>query len=257
MPYLSRDGVRLHYQETGQGNPAIVFVHGWTCNHSHFARQVAHFCDDHRVVSVDLRGHGKSDAPQQEYSLEGFADDVAWMIDQLGLERPVVCGHSMGGMVAVMLAARHPEAVRARIIIDSPVVPTPHFRERIGPIIDSWSGPDYRGPLADFISGMFAATDDPERRMELTAGMLETPQHVAVSAMRAIAETDTAAATAASDVPLLAIFAGLFEVDLAAVRALVPGSYVGQTVGSGHFNMLEVPGQVNAMIERFLATAVA
>jgi pimeloyl-ACP methyl ester carboxylesterase len=70
------------------------------------------------------------------------------------------------------------------------------------------------------------------------------------------AHTDHEAATAANTGPLLAIYAGLFPVNLAEVRALVPGAQVGQTVGSGHFNMVEVPEQVNAMIDRFMATCV-
>jgi len=257
MPYLERDGVKLYYEEAGAGEPAMLLVHGWTCNHTHWAAQVAHFSKTHRVVSVDLRGHGQSDAPQQEYTLEGFADDLAWMIGELALDRPIVCGHSMGGFVTVMLGKIYPELIRARIMVDSPVVASPGFKERVLPIIEGWKGPDYRSSLADFIGTMFMDLDPPAERAEITAQMLETPQHVLTSAMYNVAHTDTAAATAANTGPLLAIYAGLFPVNLAEVRALVPGSQVGQTVGSGHFNMVLVPEQVNAMIDRFLATAVS
>jgi pimeloyl-ACP methyl ester carboxylesterase len=256
MPYLERDGVKLYYEETGAGEPAMLLVHGWTCNHTHWAAQAAHFGKTHRVVSIDLRGHGQSDAPQQEYSLEAFADDVAWMIGELGLDRPVVCGHSMGGFVTAMLGQRHPEALRARIMVDSPVIASPEFKRRAVPLIEEWRRPDYLGSVAEFIGTMFSELDTPETRAEITSQMLQTPQHVLTSAMWHIANTDTAAATAANTGPLLAIYAGLFPVDLAAVRALVSGSLVGQTVGCGHFNMVEVPEQVNAMIERFLATCV-
>ena len=67
MPYLTRDGVKLYYEDTGGGEEAMLFVHGWTCNLSHFAPQVAHFAGRYRCVSVDLRGHGRSDAPEQGY----------------------------------------------------------------------------------------------------------------------------------------------------------------------------------------------
>jgi pimeloyl-ACP methyl ester carboxylesterase len=257
MPYLERDGVKLYYEETGAGEPAMLLIHGWTCNHTHFAAQAKHFSKTHRIVSIDLRGHGKSDAPQQEYTLEGFADDVAWVIGELSLDRPVVCGHSMGGFVTVMLGKNHPDQIRARIMVDSPVVTTPDFKERMLPIIEGWKQPGYRSGLADFIGTMFMPLDTPENRAEITAQMLETPQHVLASAMYNVVHTDLENATAANTGPLLAIYAGLFPVDLAGVKALVPGSQVGQTVGSGHFNMIEVPDQVNAMIERFLATAVA
>ena len=109
MPFLERDGVKLYYEEKGSGEPAMLLVHGWTCNHTHFAAQAAHFSKNHRVVSVDLRGHGQSDAPQQEYTLDGFADDLAWMCGQLGLDRPVVCGAQHGRRRDVGNGERHPE----------------------------------------------------------------------------------------------------------------------------------------------------
>jgi pimeloyl-ACP methyl ester carboxylesterase len=257
MPYLERDGVKLYYEESGSGEPAMVMVHGWTCNHTHWAAQVEHFSKTHRVVTVDLRGHGESDAPQQDYTLEGFADDVAWMIEQLGLDRPVVCGHSMGGFVTVQLGKRHPGSLRARVLIDSPVVTSEEFKTRAVPLIERWRQPDYLGPIGEFIdSGMFTELDSPDMRAEILGQMLRTPQHVLTSAMWNIAHTNHAEATAANPGPFLAIYAGVFPVDLAAVRALVPGGLVGQTVGSGHFNMVEVPQQVNTMIDVFLEKCV-
>ncbi len=77
MPYLQRDGVSLVYQEQGSGDPPIVFVHGWMCDHTHFAPQFEHFGRKHRVAAVDLRGHGRSDTPEQDYTIDGFADDLA------------------------------------------------------------------------------------------------------------------------------------------------------------------------------------
>src|ERR1700674_465514 len=98
MPHLTRDGVKLYYDEAGRGS-AIVFVHGWMCDREHFAAQRAYFSPNYRFVSVDLRGHGKSDKPDQPYAIEGFADDVAWMCGELGVVRAALVGHSMGGAI--------------------------------------------------------------------------------------------------------------------------------------------------------------
>ena len=62
MEHRARDGVKLAFDQIGSGSPPLVLVHGWTCNHGYFAPQREHFSKRHRVVSVDLRGHGQSDA---------------------------------------------------------------------------------------------------------------------------------------------------------------------------------------------------
>jgi pimeloyl-ACP methyl ester carboxylesterase len=69
MKHLTRDGVRLAYEESGSGSPPIVLVHGWTCNHTYFSPQREHFSKRHRVIAVDLRGHGESDKPHGSYAI--------------------------------------------------------------------------------------------------------------------------------------------------------------------------------------------
>ncbi len=101
---LTRDGVRLaHFEEapSAPNSPSLLLINGWAGDHGVFMPQINHFADRRRVVAINLRGHGASDAPQQEYTPPGFADDIAWQCGQLGLQKPVVIGHSMGGAVAL------------------------------------------------------------------------------------------------------------------------------------------------------------
>ena len=97
MPTIVRNGIKLVFEDRSAGKPAFVFVHGTSCNRSFFAPQAEHFARRHRVVSVDLRGHGESDAPEQPYTIAAFADDVAWTCATAGIDRPVVIGHSLRG----------------------------------------------------------------------------------------------------------------------------------------------------------------
>jgi pimeloyl-ACP methyl ester carboxylesterase len=255
MPYLTRDGVKLYYEEAGAG-PAIVFVHGWCCNHTHFARQFEHFSANHHVVSLDLRGHGDSDKPVEDYSMAQFADDVAFVCRELDIDRVVAVGHSMGGNAVTAMAARHPDLVQAAVAVDSSLIATPGSQQRLAPRIEAMSRPDYLDAAFAMINSMFLPCDDPARRREITEGMTSVPQHTMVSAMRAnLAQTPESLGVVSQ--PFLLISAGWLPFDLDAIKRAVPNLSYGQTYGSGHFSMLEVPAQVNAMIERFLALEVA
>ena len=254
MPYLTRDGVKLYYEEAGSG-PAIVFIHGWCCNHTHFAHQFEHFAKTHRVVSVDLRGHGVSDKPVEKYPMTLFADDVAFVLRELGIEKVVVVGHSMGGNVVAAMAAHHPDLVQAGIAVDSALLTTPASRERLSPRIEALSAPDYMPAALAMVNSMFLPCDDQARCDEIRDGMTSVPQHTMVEAMRGNLD-QTAESLGTISQPVLLISAGWVPFDVATVRQAVPNLSYAQTYGSGHFSMLEVPQQVNAMIERFLALEV-
>jgi pimeloyl-ACP methyl ester carboxylesterase len=250
---LNRDSIALAYEEVGTGEPPLLFVHCWCGNHTFFARQVEHFARSHRVVAVDLRGHGASDKPYQEYTLDGFVDDLVWLCDQLRLVKPVIVGHSMGGNVALELAARHSELPAAIVLVDSVVTPGPAFLEAVRPVAEALRGPGYREAVAALYASVFLPTDDPERKARIVETASSAPQHVMSSAFEHhITDYDASAAAAACTVPTLYIGAAAPFADVERFRALCPQLMVGQTVGAGHFNLLEVPEQVNAMIERFL-----
>ncbi|MEX0993209.1 MAG: alpha/beta hydrolase [Solirubrobacterales bacterium] len=99
--------------------PAIVLVHGWTAAINWWDRLTPLLDDSYHVVRVDLLGHGGSAKPRDGYSMEEQADRVATVLEQLGVRRAMVAGHSTGGEVAIALVARHPEQARNLVVIDS------------------------------------------------------------------------------------------------------------------------------------------
>ena len=120
---------------------------------------------DHRVVSVDLRGHGQSGKPQQSYTLAAFADDLAWICNELGLDRPVIVGHSMGGAIALELAARGLEWLRGIVLLDTAVLPRPEAWSGVQRVLAAFQTPGYRKTGRPFIANtFFMAGDDPQRQ---------------------------------------------------------------------------------------------
>jgi pimeloyl-ACP methyl ester carboxylesterase len=257
MRQLIREGVKLCFEEAGSGAPPLVFVHGWTCDHTFFAPQFEYFGRAHRVIALDLRGHGASDKPQQDYTMAALADDVSWLCEQLSAQKPVVIGHSMGGLIALVLAARYPDLPAAIVTLDSLVVPTAEVHEVVPALVAALRSPAFREVQRQFVSEMlFLPTDDADRKARILDTMSSAPQHVMASAFEHLSACDTAAVAAACKIPFLALYAEHVFSDLAQLRALCPHVITGQTVGAGHFHQLEAPEQINAMIERFLAAAL-
>jgi pimeloyl-ACP methyl ester carboxylesterase len=256
MAQLVRDGVALAYDESGRGDPPLVFVHGLACNRGFWPSQLAHFADRHRVIVVDLRGHGESDAPHERYRMQLLADDLAWTCEQLGVVRPVVVGHSIGGLVALALAAAEPERVRALVMIDSVLLFPGDRAAVVHDVIAGLRGPDPEGTLRDYYGRFFGPYDDPELAAWVLDQAVRTPPHVTSSVWEeSLTGWSDADALAGATAPLSYLDTGTPNADLTRAAALRPEMIIGRTIGSGHFSPLAVPDQINAMLERFLATA--
>ena len=115
---VSIDGVGIHYLEAGEG-PALVLIHGLGASTFTFQRVVPELARRFRVVALDLKGFGFSDRPDGDYTLTAQADLIRQLMDQLGIERASVLGHSMGGAVAMRLALAYPERVERLILASS------------------------------------------------------------------------------------------------------------------------------------------
>jgi len=119
MPFLNRDGAEIYYEVHGDG-PALLFCSVTGLDHQAWKfHQVPEFSRDHKVILFDYRGTGKSSKNIQEYSIKMFADDAAAILDHLKVEQAIVCGHSMGGVVAQLLTLDYPSKVKKLILASS------------------------------------------------------------------------------------------------------------------------------------------
>jgi pimeloyl-ACP methyl ester carboxylesterase len=159
----------------------------------------------------------------------------------------------MGGAIALSLAAKHPELPGAIVMLDGSLVRPEAMQalmQSTTPVLES---PQYQEPLRQLLANaLFLPSDDAARRERIIDGMCATPQHVMVSEWRSLIAHDTVADAKACAVPALYVGAANPAADMARLRELMPHVVLAQTAASGHFHQLEVPDQVNAMLERFL-----
>jgi pimeloyl-ACP methyl ester carboxylesterase len=120
MPKISRDGVEIYYEVHGSG-PVLLLTHGYSSTSSMWQGQIEPLSRHHKLVLWDMRGHGQSDYPDdpQNYSEALTVADMAALLDEVGAERAIVGGLSLGGYMSLAFYRAHPERVRALLIIDT------------------------------------------------------------------------------------------------------------------------------------------
>lgn len=119
MPFASVNGIRLRYETWGIGETPVVFIHGLGSCAEDWFMQFGPFGRHYRCIAVDLRGHGLSDKPEGEYSVQLFASDVAQMLAATGSAPAHVVGLSLGGMVGQQLGIAHPHVVRSLVLLNT------------------------------------------------------------------------------------------------------------------------------------------
>jgi len=251
--FAKLDGVRVHYKSYGKGREALVFVHGWTCNMSFWRGQIPAFEGKTRVIAIDLPGHGQSDKPHVDYSMDFFARSIDAVLRDAGVDRAVLVGHSMGTPVIRQFYRKYPNKTLALVVVDGPL--RPFFDEAtIAKLIEPLRGPNYKEAASQLVEGMLAPVSSSALREEIKSAMLSTPQYVAVSAMdgmagKAIWTNDKI------NVPVLAIMAKspfLPADNEQFYRSLAPKLEYHMWEGVSHFLMMEKPTEFNEALAAFL-----
>src|SRR6516225_3192747 len=112
MPVVHLNGINLFYKVEGSGEPVLLLA-GFACDHTHWALVKQALVRNYLVIRLDNRGAGKSDAPDQPYSIRQMADDTVALLDYLGVKQTHVAGHSMGGRIAQELVLTYPKRARS------------------------------------------------------------------------------------------------------------------------------------------------
>lgn len=257
MPRVTHDGVELSYEIHGDGAP-LVLVHGFTGDATDWRHQVAAFSSGYRVLVVDLRGHGKSSAPEDPaaYTVDRMSHDVEAVVADAGIGRYHLVGHSMGGGIAQEIALRSPERLLSLTLEDTADV----FEVRDGmDMMRQFAAQNGMAAIAEFTSRVPLPNMSDERRSEVAARMAAMSLDAFLGAAAALtAWQGTATRLGSIGSPTLVVCGELDAALLEASKRLaagVPGASYAVIAGAGHSPQEERPDEFNAVLARFLKNA--
>ncbi len=257
------NGIRLAYEEYGRGNPlAVLLIHGFPLDGRMWRGQVAALSEIAHVIVPDLRGHGRSEVPPGPYTMEHHADDMAALLDYLGVQRAIIAGLSMGGYVAFAFWRRHRARVRGLALLDTRAEPD---SEAARANRDASMRKVREAGVAAFVEDMLPRVLAPDSLADPTiadeARRIMAAQSVEgiVGALGGLRDRgDNRSLLPGIDVPVLAL-GGAEDVltppaDMEAMAAAIPGARMVVIPRAGHLSPLEQAAAVNEALTDFLQT---
>lgn len=250
----SKDGVPVSYEVRGEGEPTLVFVHGWSCDARYWWAQVPHFSAKHRVVTLDLAGHGHSGLARTQYTMKAFGEDVQAVTQATGSRRVILIGHSMGGSVIVEAARLMPDRVIGLVPVDTlENVEYPMTREEAAKMIAPLEK-DFRAGARQFVEQMISPITEPELRDWILADMSAAPPAVALSAMNELMSQyvtgEAAKIFEQVRLPVFAVNADMWPIDYEANRRHMLSFDAIVLKGTDHFLMMDRPEEFNLALEK-------
>jgi pimeloyl-ACP methyl ester carboxylesterase len=257
MSSIDRDGVAIHFTELGQpgdGQPNLLFTHGFAASSRMFERAATALASDHHVATWDLRGHGDSDYPidAAEYSVPATVDDMVAVLDATGMDRAALAGHSVGGFLTLELYLAHPERASALILIDTgPGYRRDDARAKWNDMAEAYA--------VSFERRGLDALGDSE---ELDASAHRDPSGLVHAARGILAQRDSRVIDSLStiDVPTLVMVGELdanYRQPADYLASHIPGAELAVIDGAGHAPNLSAPDEFVATVRSFLAGQVA
>ena len=249
---IAPDGVHVQYHVYGQGEPTLVFIHGWSCDSNYWREKVPVFKQHYTVVTVDLAGHGGTDGNRAEWTIRNFGQDVVTALSTVPSEQVILVGHSMGGPVALEAARKLGKRVVGIIGVEtfnSVGAPAPN-KAQIDALLRDFEA-DFIGQTRKFVTGhLFPPNANRDLANKVAYDMSLSQPRVAIPSLRAVLEYDFTEPLKEVTVPIVAIDSDLGEpVNEARIRKVLPKFHATIITGVGHFLMMEDPARFNAALE--------
>ena len=259
MAFADIGEVRLFYTDDGEGDPPLLFVHGYTCDSHDWSWQLPHFAPTHRLIAVDLRGHGRSSAPDVGYSAADLAEDLAGLLDQLGIKGVIAFGHSLGGVVVGALAVEHPELVAGLVCVDPAYLLPDETATNAAATIAALNDTDPVAIVQRMFQGFASPARTPAMRTWQERRVAGVPPHV----LRRAFESQVRGLTLISNsqpylsrrsCPVLSFYADPTRVAIESALFTDQHSRAISWEGSGHWLHQERPEDFNALAEAWIAS---
>jgi len=250
----SADCVAIHYATQGQGEIALVFVHGWAINRRYWDAQVPAFARTHRVVTLDLAGHGRSGKERKDWTVAAFGQDVRAVVEALSLEKVVLIGHSMSGNVVLEAAKVMPERVVGIVPVDTLLdVDEVTSDAEVKGAIAAFRA-DYKATASGFMRKyMFTDTTPKALVEEVVKDATSFPPEIGVPILEHTWRHDPRPLLKEIHVPIVAVNADKFPTRLDHARQYAPQYDALIVKGVGHYLMREDPAAFNAQLARAVA----
>lgn len=239
---------KISVDDGGGGGTPLVFVHSFGGNTTHWGAQLAHFRHGHRVVALDLRGHGNSAAPADgNYNVGALASDIGAVVDQLDIPRFVLVGHSMGGAAAIEYAASHPDRVLGLVLVGTPGRSAPEQSQKVLAALDD----DYDNTMDGYWTSLMKDAQ-PNVETQLRGEMHQIPQTASVAIIKSIFEYDPLPSLTAYPGPKLLVDTAHGE-NPGALHNIAPQIRREVIAGTSHWPHMDKPEEFNGIMAEFLA----
>jgi len=201
---LSPDSVEINYTVHSEGDHALVFVHGWSCDSKYWDAQVDEFKDEYKIVTIDLAGHGQSGVNREKWDMQHYGADIATVINQLCYHEIILIGHSMGGAVCIEAARQMPDKVLAIVGVDTYLDFSQRFNdEEIERFLIPFKE-DFPTTTDQFVRILFGSEADTTLVNWVTEDMSSAPPQIAINSMTELLRFDAVSALKEMRLPIQA-----------------------------------------------------
>jgi pimeloyl-ACP methyl ester carboxylesterase len=257
MGTIEVGGGLLRYEQTRRAaaqGPPVVLIHGWCGDRSHWAAQQPVLGQSRLVVALDLPWHGES-TQTGEISVAAFAGAVAEFVEKR-IGGPVVAiGHSMGGMVAAVLAARRPDLVYGVAALDSAHAARPEVLSGLRDVLAGLDSSEADSAIRGLAETLYLPSDAPTERARITEQMVTAPPAVLREGLASMLEFMSGPGDellASLSMPVAVVTASTGLSDPGRLAGINPSAYLAQALGCGHYLQVFAAAQVNAILDHFL-----